>query len=144
MLINQTVQAAVSNKRLKDFLVADEVDPKIVDWSADPDSSVEAIKMKGVDLSWDHNTESGGQASHLTLQDIDLEVTRGTLVAVVGKVGASKSSLLSGLLGEMEKLRGYIGMKGRCAYVPQVCDTCRCSPCEKISDSHFSRHGYKT
>lgn len=31
MLINQTVQALVSNRRMKEFLVAEEIDPNAVD-----------------------------------------------------------------------------------------------------------------
>lgn len=39
---------------------------------------------------------------------------------VVGSVGSGKSSLLSGLLGEMNKLNdGLINLNGRTAYVPQ-------------------------
>jgi ABC-type branched-subunit amino acid transport system ATPase component len=39
---------------------------------------------------------------------IDLEVPKGKLVAVVGQVGSGKSSLLSAILGEMEKLEGRV------------------------------------
>lgn len=40
-------------------------------------------------------------------------------MAVVGPVGCGKSSLVSALLGEMEKLEGKVHMKGSVAYVPQ-------------------------
>lgn len=39
---------------------------------------------------------------------INLKVERGELIAVVGVVGAGKSSLLSAILGEMEKLDGQV------------------------------------
>ena len=39
---------------------------------------------------------------------INLQLKRGSLVAVVGSVGAGKSSLISAILGEMEKLRGTV------------------------------------
>lgn len=42
---------------------------------------------------------------------IDLEIKDGTLVAVVGTVGAGKSSLISAFLGEMEKLNGNVNIK---------------------------------
>ena len=38
---------------------------------------------------------------------------------VVGSVGAGKSSLLSGFLGEMYKFNGNINVYGSIAYVPQ-------------------------
>lgn len=34
-------------------------------------------------------------------------------------MGAGKSSLLSALLNETEKLHGFVGVHGRVAYVPQ-------------------------
>ncbi len=37
----------------------------------------------------------------------------------MGQVGAGKSSILSALLGEMEKLKGSVNINGRVAYVPQ-------------------------
>uniref|UniRef100_A0A8C3KV64 ABC-type glutathione-S-conjugate transporter n=1 Tax=Calidris pygmaea TaxID=425635 RepID=A0A8C3KV64_9CHAR len=53
------------------------------------------------------------------LSRIDLTVPQGSLLAVVGQVGAGKSSLLSALLGELEKTDGCVTMKGIAAYVPQ-------------------------
>ncbi|TKC44948.1 hypothetical protein EI555_016270 [Monodon monoceros] len=43
----------------------------------------------------------------------------GSLVAVVGQVGCGKSSLLSALLAEMDKVEGHVAIKGSVAYVPQ-------------------------
>uniref|UniRef100_A0A8K9XNF5 Multidrug resistance-associated protein 1 n=1 Tax=Oncorhynchus mykiss TaxID=8022 RepID=A0A8K9XNF5_ONCMY len=48
-----------------------------------------------------------------------VRIPDGSLVAVVGHVGSGKSSLLSALLGEMEKLEGSVSVKGSVAYVPQ-------------------------
>ena len=42
---------------------------------------------------------------------INLEVTEGELLAVVGPVGAGKSSLISAVLGEMEKLQGKVNIR---------------------------------
>uniref|UniRef100_A0A3B4X872 Multidrug resistance-associated protein 1 n=1 Tax=Seriola lalandi dorsalis TaxID=1841481 RepID=A0A3B4X872_SERLL len=47
------------------------------------------------------------------------DLHKGSLVAVVGHVGSGKSSLLSALLGEMDKLEGTVAVKGSVAYVPQ-------------------------
>lgn len=44
----------------------------------------------------------------------------GEVVAIVGRVGAGKSSLLNALLGNMECHEGSYGLGGRTAYVPQV------------------------
>uniref|UniRef100_A0A8C4VG24 ABC-type glutathione-S-conjugate transporter n=1 Tax=Falco tinnunculus TaxID=100819 RepID=A0A8C4VG24_FALTI len=53
------------------------------------------------------------------LRSIDLTVPQGSLLAVVGQVGAGKSSLLSALLGELEKTDGCMTMRDTAAYVPQ-------------------------
>ena len=42
---------------------------------------------------------------------INLNIKPGQLVAVVGHVGAGKSSLISALLGEMEKMTGHVSVK---------------------------------
>uniref|UniRef100_A0A8C0H6T7 ABC-type glutathione-S-conjugate transporter n=1 Tax=Chelonoidis abingdonii TaxID=106734 RepID=A0A8C0H6T7_CHEAB len=50
---------------------------------------------------------------------INLTVPQGCLLVVIGQVGVGKSSLLSALLGELQKLDGYAAVKGTVAYVPQ-------------------------
>ncbi|PIO52341.1 ABC transporter, ATP-binding protein, partial [Teladorsagia circumcincta] len=54
-----------------------------------------------------------------TLRNITMTVGRGQLVAIVGKVGAGKSSLLQAILGEMNKISGSVNVSGSVAYVPQ-------------------------
>ena len=45
-----------------------------------------------------------------TLHDINLDIRRGSLVTIVGKVGSGKSSLLAALLGEMLKVSGTVSI----------------------------------
>lgn len=52
--------------------------------------------------------------SFLKIFSIDVKVKDGSLVAVVGQVGAGKSSLLSAFLGEMDKLQGSVTVKVTC------------------------------
>lgn len=54
-----------------------------------------------------------------TLKNINLQVKKNNLAAVVGTVGAGKSSVISALLGEMEKLSGRVNTVGSIAYVSQ-------------------------
>ncbi|WVZ84039.1 hypothetical protein U9M48_031117, partial [Paspalum notatum var. saurae] len=54
------------------------------------------------------------------LKGISVEVRRGELVAVVGMVGSGKSSLLSCIMGEMEKISGKVTVCGSTAYVAQT------------------------
>ncbi|KAI6196585.1 Multidrug resistance protein mrp-7 [Aphelenchoides besseyi] len=117
LLINLTTQGLVSNRRIKDLLVAEEIDPNAVHKDVSSDEAEDAMKVKNGDFAWD--TGSDAHYTDSTLQDVNVEVKKGALIAVVGRVGAGKSSLLSALLGEMTKLRGYVGMHGQVAYVPQ-------------------------
>lgn len=60
------------------------------------------------------------KAAEPILKDINLNVKKGQLVCVVGRVGSGKSSLLSAILGEMTKLSGQVKIRGASvAYVPQ-------------------------
>lgn len=45
------------------------------------------------------------------LYSINLKIPEGKLVAIVGTVGAGKSSLISAFLGEMEKVKGKVDLK---------------------------------
>ncbi|KAL3662990.1 hypothetical protein V7S43_011933 [Phytophthora oleae] len=53
------------------------------------------------------------------LHDVNLEIERGALVMIVGKVGSGKSSLISAILGGMPHTSGVLEIGGRVAYVSQ-------------------------
>ena len=53
------------------------------------------------------------------LRDINLEVGRGELIAVIGSVGAGKSSLLEALAGQMRCTAGSVTLGSHRAYCPQ-------------------------
>ena len=54
------------------------------------------------------------------IKDVNMEIPRGLLVAVVGPVGSGKTSLLQGLIGEMRKTSGSIAFGGSVGYCPQT------------------------
>lgn len=64
---------------------------------------------------------NGNQKSYkLVLKEISVKIPRGACVAVIGKVGAGKSSLLSSLLGEMYFEEGSkVQIHGEICYVSQ-------------------------
>nr|CAD7457915.1 unnamed protein product [Timema tahoe] len=66
-----------------------------------------------------NGTFSWGSDDPPVLKNINLKLPQGSLVAVVGTVGSGKSSLISALLGELDKLTGRVNTKGSIAYVPQ-------------------------
>lgn len=57
----------------------------------------------------------------------NLHIKKGEFVAVVGQFSAGKSSFLSAILGEMNKLQGRISYKGKITYVSQVPWLCSAS-----------------
>ena len=71
-----------------------------------------AIDMKKGSFSWDkiEDNEDDQRNGQLTLKNIDLNIKKNSLVAVVGSVGSGKSSLLSALLGDMEMQSGFVNM----------------------------------
>ncbi|KAE8283707.1 Multidrug resistance-associated protein 1 [Larimichthys crocea] len=111
MVISSMVQASVSLKRLRVFLSHEELQEDSVEHKASASSPHSISIVDGV-FSWSR-TESP------TLKKLNVSITEGSLVAVVGHVGSGKSSLLSALLGEMDKLEGTVTVKGWVAYVPQ-------------------------
>ncbi|VDO27601.1 unnamed protein product [Onchocerca flexuosa] len=112
-LMKQAVEAAVANKRLKSFLVADELNPLAVDDITDKFDTENAVEIKEAHLNWN------ARESSPVLEIDHFMIPKKSLIAVVGKVGNGKSSLLSAILGEMEKMKGYIGVSGQLAYISQ-------------------------
>uniref|UniRef100_A0A8C5WVV7 ABC-type glutathione-S-conjugate transporter n=1 Tax=Laticauda laticaudata TaxID=8630 RepID=A0A8C5WVV7_LATLA len=67
-----------------------------------------------------NGTFSWCRESSPCLNRMNLTVPQGSLCAVVGQVGAGKSSLLSALLGELQRIEGSVVIKGTTAFVPQT------------------------
>ncbi|KAF8124850.1 hypothetical protein K438DRAFT_2034116 [Mycena galopus ATCC 62051] len=53
------------------------------------------------------------------LQNLKFSVPKGAFIAIVGKVGSGKSSILQALIGEMRKTTGTVVFGGTMSYVPQ-------------------------
>ena len=99
----------MSIERVNSFLNSEELDDDAIKYMTDAEN---AIRIQNASFTWQRN----GQPN---LKDINLEVPHGKLIAIVGSVGSGKSSLLSGILGDMEKLNGTINIDGKIAFVPQ-------------------------
>uniref|UniRef100_A0A452UGV2 Multidrug resistance-associated protein 1 n=1 Tax=Ursus maritimus TaxID=29073 RepID=A0A452UGV2_URSMA len=122
-LISSLIQTSVSLKRIQHFLSQDELDPQCVERKTiTPDY---AVTIHNGTFTW-------AQDLPPTLHSLDIQVPKGALVAVVGPVGCGKSSLVSALLGEMEKLEGTVCVKGSVAYVPQQAWIQNCTLQENI------------
>nr|XP_054509066.1 ATP-binding cassette sub-family C member 4 isoform X4 [Agelaius phoeniceus] len=109
--VERVSESVISIRRIKNFLMLDEVSH----FQPQLHGSNENIILHVQDLTcfWDKTLETP------TLQQISFTVRRGELLAVIGPVGAGKSSLLSAILGELPKDKGSINVTGRIAYVSQ-------------------------
>lgn len=114
ILIGQTVQLIVANKRIKEFLCSEELNANVVNRVNRASTTSPAVSVVAGEFTWDQTTESTS-----TLRDMNINIRTGQLVAVVGSVGSGKTSLLSALLGEMHKVNGNVTVRGSVAYVPQ-------------------------
>ncbi|XP_015036519.1 multidrug resistance-associated protein 1 isoform X3 [Drosophila pseudoobscura] len=107
MLITNLVQTQVSVKRINKFLNSEELDPNSV---LHDSSKPHPMSIENGEFSW---------GDEITLRNINIEVRKSNLVALVGTVGSGKSSVVQAFLGEMEKLAGVVNTVGKMAYVPQ-------------------------
>ena len=103
------VQAGVSVKRINKFLNSEELDLNNVT----KDEMEEAVVAKNAYYTWGQRTDSP------LLKNINFSIKKGSFVAVVGRVGSGKSSLLSALLGEMQRTNGFVNISKSLAYVSQ-------------------------
>ncbi|GIY00679.1 multidrug resistance-associated protein 1 [Caerostris extrusa] len=105
--IADLIQFNISIKRLRQFFCCDNKDKTVI---GNCPENGEAVTMKEASFSWTSDSDC-------VLNNINLHVRQGQLIAIIGPVGAGKSSLLSSLLGELHKKSGSIDIV---AYVPQV------------------------
>ncbi|CAA7271099.1 unnamed protein product [Cyclocybe aegerita] len=85
------------------------------------------LQVDRATFEWEETLEKGGgvdgpdsSSIPFRVQNVVMHVQRGSLVAVVGRVGSGKSSLLLGLLGEMRRVSGSVVFGGRVAYCSQT------------------------
>ncbi|KAM6464846.1 ATP-binding cassette sub-family C member 8 isoform 2-T2 [Liasis olivaceus] len=103
-VVRSTVKALVSVQKLSEFLsseeIAEEHDKYSEPWSQDNHSKYQVLVTNGF-FTW---TPEGVP----TLSSIDIRIPQGQLTMIVGQVGCGKSSLLLGILGEMQKISGNV------------------------------------
>ncbi|XP_059740420.1 ATP-binding cassette sub-family C member 4 isoform X5 [Bos taurus] len=110
MAIEKVSEAIISIQRIKNFLLLDEITQC---YPLLPSDGKTIVDVQAFTASWEKASETP------TLQGLSFTVTPGELLAVVGPVGAGKSSLLNALLGELPPSQGRVSVHGRIAYVSQ-------------------------
>ncbi|XP_055848459.1 ATP-binding cassette sub-family C member 4 [Episyrphus balteatus] len=111
-------EALVSIERIQNYLMLESHDEKALGLTQKTDfstveSNSQAILLKEVDANWDNTKGS------TTLQKINIDIRKGQLCAIIGPVGAGKSSLLQLLLGELPIIDGNVLIHGDISYASQ-------------------------
>ncbi|EXX63324.1 P-loop containing nucleoside triphosphate hydrolase protein [Rhizophagus irregularis DAOM 181602=DAOM 197198] len=109
--VRTTLGALDSFERLNEFLLQTELEPlKQEKEPIENDPSIR-IYMNDADFSYEG-------VSDPTLRFLNMKVRQGELIAIVGDVGAGKSSVLSAILGQIRKDNGICKIRGSISYVP--------------------------
>ncbi|XP_027413624.1 multidrug resistance-associated protein 4-like isoform X3 [Bos indicus x Bos taurus] len=110
MAVEKVSEAVVSIRRIKNFLLLDEI-PEL--HPQQPSDGERIVDMQDFTAFWDEESETP------SLRGLSFTVRPGELLAVVGPVGAGKSSLLRAVLGELPPRQGKVRVHGKIAYVSQ-------------------------
>lgn len=113
-IVSMFLQTQVSAGRLAAFFDSEELDNRgrrHTPTPAPPGGDV--VRFRKASYAW--STE---QLSP-TLHELDLTVHSGELLAVLGRVGDGKSSLLSAILGDMVNVHGRLSVHGQVAFFVQ-------------------------
>ncbi|KAF4160818.1 hypothetical protein CNMCM6936_003773 [Aspergillus lentulus] len=122
--IGQVVDALASVRRIEEFLQAEEHEEQAV-WEL---NMAAAVELRNASFTWERGMgtdqslapESASAPQPVfELHDLDLTVPRNELLAVVGTVGAGKTSLLTALAGEMRRTGGTMVLGASRAFCPQ-------------------------
>ena len=103
----ESVKLFVSLRRIDDFLNCEDIEPESKDHVNESFKDTEKLHQQDFSAATDPVTFSNAYFSwskednNNILNNLNLNIRRGELVAVVGKIGSGKSSLLSAILGEM-------------------------------------------
>ncbi|KAG0333210.1 Multidrug resistance-associated protein 1 [Podila humilis] len=113
LAVKSTSGARLALRRLDDYLTQPEIE-SLEEYSATDGGDI-ALELSGGEFTWD------GDDSGPALSNINLQVKKGDVVAIVGDVGSGKSSFIAALLGQIRQTNSGPKLKlyGKSAYVPQ-------------------------
>ncbi|XP_061546477.1 multidrug resistance-associated protein 4 [Phycodurus eques] len=110
--IEKLYESRVSIQRIQEFLLLDEMTKASTPLPL-AEKQDSAIEIQDLICYWDKSLDAP------CLQNVTLSLTEKQLLAVIGPVGAGKSSLLSSILGELPVEKGAMKVKGQLTYAAQ-------------------------
>ncbi|KAI9598979.1 hypothetical protein BDF19DRAFT_419287 [Syncephalis fuscata] len=110
LAVRSQQSAKVVHNRLDEFFSQPEVRPPLVEPPPADDPKLR-IYMNNADFIWEGDVNP-------TISFLSMTVRAGDIVAVVGDVGAGKSSTILAIMGQLRKSEGIMHLHGSIAYVP--------------------------
>lgn len=125
LAITSVAEGYVSIKRVEKFLLIDESKVKMVTkLSPEHDDALRVVTNtddvnKGIVLRGASSYWTKNEQAIVAIKDVNLSMNLNQLYAIVGQVGAGKSSLLQVILGELEIDYGSVLINGTISYASQ-------------------------
>jgi ATP-binding cassette, subfamily C (CFTR/MRP), member 4 len=116
LAVSLGAEALVSITRVQDFLLMEDQDTTSQGLHC---NEIEIVETKSTAIELINITATWEDYKHRTLENVNLKVKAGELCAIIGDVGAGKSSLLQLLLGELPIYSGDAIVNGEISYGSQ-------------------------
>ncbi|KAM7375245.1 hypothetical protein PAMA_014371 [Pampus argenteus] len=110
--IEKLFESRVSIRRIQEFLMLDEITKSSAALPSHEKKDA-SVEIQDLICYWDKNLDAP------SLQNVSLTLNSSQLLAVIGPVGAGKSSLLSCILGELPAEKGVLRVNGQLTYAAQ-------------------------
>lgn len=106
--IERYAEMKAASKRIDAFMRLTKIQEQV---GSKTEIGTNVISMNNASFSWTEKT---------CLANLTISIEAGSLIGIVGPVGAGKSSLLSAILGEMTRVSGESRVFGSFAYAAQI------------------------
>ncbi|XP_034235532.1 probable multidrug resistance-associated protein lethal(2)03659 [Thrips palmi] len=110
MAIENLAECVVAIRRMEEFLLKPESSSIMTSQSI---TGRTEVLLKNVDAKWTEDQQ------HNSLKNLNLSISPGMLVGVIGQVGSGKSSLLQLILRELPHVTGEVNIQGSISYASQ-------------------------
>ncbi|KAJ8684192.1 hypothetical protein QAD02_019984, partial [Eretmocerus hayati] len=104
-------EARVSVKRIQEFLLLEDFENTVKPLGTNSDNV--SVSVQKVNTSWMEESIDD------TLNDVNVDITSAGFYAIVGPVGAGKSSFLKLITGELRANTGQVFIRGKISYASQ-------------------------